>query len=158
MYLNIRHSSAAVRWLCCKLARFSSCCCMVVSSCLMYSVRRSRKAAWACRFRCLRSSDVAYIWDDQLCSNRGWCIPTGFRPPFLFITGAGSWDVELSLNTVALSGSGDKDSESGVRASSKGSCFGIILSLSIVETVTSLVAMDPISISIQSQTNAWYLA
>ena len=36
---------------------------MLVSSCLMYSVRRSRKAAWACRLRCFLSSEVAYIYD-----------------------------------------------------------------------------------------------
>lgn len=62
LYRSIRHSSAAVRWLCWRVVSCSSLCLMVASSCLMYSVRRSRKAAWACLFRCFRSSDVAYIW------------------------------------------------------------------------------------------------
>ena len=61
LYRSIRHSSAAERWLCCRFCSVSSWCLMVVSSCLMYSVRRSRKAAWACRLRCFRSSEVAYI-------------------------------------------------------------------------------------------------
>lgn len=46
------------------------------------------------------------------------------------------------MGSVSPSGSGDNDSESGVRASSKGSCFGTTLSLSV--DVTSTVAMDPI--------------
>jgi len=70
---------------------------------------------------------------------------TGLRPPFLFGIRGGSCDAELpSLGTVALSGSGDSDSESGVRASSRGSCLGATFSLSVFEVVTSLVAMDPI--------------
>lgn len=62
LYRSIRHSSAANLWLCCKLWSASSCCLIVVSSCLMYSVRRSLKAACAWRFLCLRSSEVAYIF------------------------------------------------------------------------------------------------
>lgn len=65
LYRSIKHSSAALRWLCCKFCKFSSWCLMVFSSCLMYSVRRSRKAACACLFLCLRSSDVAYIWQKR---------------------------------------------------------------------------------------------
>lgn len=59
LYRSIRHSSAALLWLCCRDWRVSSLRLMVDSSCLMYSVLRSRKAAWACLLRCLRSSDVA---------------------------------------------------------------------------------------------------
>lgn len=55
----MRHSSAAFRWAVCRLCRFCSWIWIVSSSCLMYSVRRSRKAAWAWRFRCFRSSEVA---------------------------------------------------------------------------------------------------
>ena len=62
LYRSIKHSSAALRWLCCKLCRDSSLRLMVVSSWRIYSVLRSRKAAWAWRLRCLRSSEVAYIW------------------------------------------------------------------------------------------------
>jgi hypothetical protein len=61
LYRSIRHSSAAVRCVICRFCKVSSWCFMVLSSCLMYSVRRSRKAAWAWRLRCLRSSEVAYI-------------------------------------------------------------------------------------------------
>lgn len=59
LYRSIKHSSAAVRWLCCRDCRPSSLRLMVASKWRMYSVRRSRKAAWACLFRCFRSSDVA---------------------------------------------------------------------------------------------------
>lgn len=45
LYRSIRHSSAALRWLCCRLCKDSSLRLMVVSSCRIYSVRRSRKAA-----------------------------------------------------------------------------------------------------------------
>jgi hypothetical protein len=59
--------------------------------------------------------------------------------------GGGSCDVEwVSCGTVALSGSGDDDTDSGVRASSKGSIFGITFSLSGFDVVMSLVAMEPI--------------
>src|SRR4051794_40881614 len=58
----MRHSSAALRWLFCRFCSVSSWCLMVLSSCLMYSVLRSRKAACAWRLRCLRSSEVAYIF------------------------------------------------------------------------------------------------
>jgi len=61
LYRNIKHSSAALRWAVCRLCRLVSCTRMVSSSCLIYSVLRSLKAAWAWRFLCLRSSDVAYI-------------------------------------------------------------------------------------------------
>lgn len=59
LYRSIRHSSAALRWLCCSVRNVSSFSLIVASSCLIYSVLRSRKAAWACLFRCLRSSEVA---------------------------------------------------------------------------------------------------
>lgn len=52
----------------------------------MYSVRRSLKAACAWRFLCLRSSEVAYIYDD--CQTRheqvGKEDRTGLRPPLRF--------------------------------------------------------------------------
>lgn len=70
---------------------------------------------------------------------------TGLRPPFLLGIRGGSCDVEVpSRGTVALSGSGDSESESGVRASSRGSSLGATLSLSGIEVVTSLVAIGPI--------------
>lgn len=81
-------------------------------------------------------------------------LRTGFRPPLRLGMGAGSCDVEVpSLGRVALSGSGDEDSESGVRASSKGSNLG----RTSYAVVTSVVAMDPISKSKEIQTNAKYL-
>lgn len=84
LYRSIRHSSAALRWLCCSVCRVSSLTLMVLSSCFMYSVRRSRNAAWACLFRCLRSSEVAYIW--QAVSNwpsveSGWVNVSTHRLP-----------------------------------------------------------------------------
>ena len=88
LYRSIKHSSAAARWLACRLCNVSSRCWMVASNCLIYSVRRSRNAAWACRFLCLRSSDVAYIYQ-LLVSSRVILAFSDHEPAFVHLYASG---------------------------------------------------------------------
>lgn len=85
LYRNIRHSSAVLARAASKLRSLSPYIFTVCSSSFMYSVRRSRNAACASRFRCLLAS----------------AVNVGFRPPFRF-GGGGIWFVGDSIENSEL--------------------------------------------------------
>lgn len=62
LYLIIKHSSVAWEWAVWERWRSALWVATDSSSSCMYSVRRSRNAAWACRFRSLRCSAVECIY------------------------------------------------------------------------------------------------
>lgn len=129
----MRHSSAAERWLCWRVDRVSSFCLIVASNCLIYSVRRSRKAACACRLRCFRSSDVAYIYEilvNQDIYLRESVMHTGFLPPLRFWGCAGSCD-----GSGSASCSSDDSIELGVPSRGGGST---LLSAAMSSSAVSL--------------------
>jgi len=142
----MRHSSAAVRWLCWRLVRVSSFCLIVASSCLIYSVRRSRKAACACLLRCLRSSEVAYICvtSDRRRRHPSQSLPklTGLRPPLRFCGCAGVGSCDVSSPAGGPSCSGVDSTELGVRSAGAAGAGSILLTAAI--SSTAAVMLSPI--------------